>query len=540
LGVAAFLLELPVTRRGLMLLFLLAAAVLARAGWLRPPLSPDIRSYHIPIGLPLDLGTASAPSPDEIYRGPYHIVPVSVGLVLLGFLAVATLVVLIRPSLFGLVVGLLLTLTIAGNAAVVLNHPALMELIDLEYEQQMQIASVLIASKDNLLVNYTNARSGAVELSEPTEDQQRGDLGRGWVYLMYGRYLALWATVGCLFGIHGPLRRRVIWLGVWGVAGLALGCAVCWPRLHAEYHWWQAKAAEGQCDYAGARQHLDRAVALFPEFDRLERTWLLTGKLDSRTDRSSIRQRFFRAYQTGRYKERPVGVLASEDLPWIIPGVPDYRGNLASPPSGFDEERMALSTGTPHFMDTMSRSEGMISNTFIVDMPLQTRKAMNLMEELLAESADPDVAVRHQAARFWTQYGVNFYLVTPVMLEEGPDFAAQDRAILAADAWWRRAQEVAPTHRDIATYRTLARAFVDRANPDFAAQHPEQTEQELRPMTNRLADQVLRADLLGTVGNAYFANKDWSQARRRYAKSVDDYSMPKIINFRGMKGLGGL
>jgi hypothetical protein len=63
---------------------------------------------------------------------------------------------------------------------------------------------------------------------------------------------------------------------------------------------------------------------------------------------------------------------------------------------------------------------------------------------------------------------------------------------------------------------------------------------EMRPMMDRLADQVLRADLEVTQGNAYFAARQWSQSRRRYAKSLDDYSMPKIVNFRGMIGLGGL
>ena len=37
---------------------------------------------------------------------------------------------------------------------------------------------------------------------------------------------------------------------------------------------------EAECRFEDARAALTQAVGLFPEFERLERTWLLTGKLD--------------------------------------------------------------------------------------------------------------------------------------------------------------------------------------------------------------------------------------------------------------------
>src|SRR3979411_2302448 len=49
--------EVPVSRRGVPLLFLAFAVVLATAGWLRPPLSPDIRGIHLPLRIETTEGT---------------------------------------------------------------------------------------------------------------------------------------------------------------------------------------------------------------------------------------------------------------------------------------------------------------------------------------------------------------------------------------------------------------------------------------------------------------------------------------------------
>ena len=49
--------------------------------------------------------------------------------------------------------------------------------------------------------------------------------------------------------------------------GFALGLAgvFCFTRLHAEYYWNRALAAEGDCDIAGARRALvERQTSLLP------------------------------------------------------------------------------------------------------------------------------------------------------------------------------------------------------------------------------------------------------------------------------------
>src|ERR1700680_1272092 len=54
--------EWAISGSGLRVIFFLGAILMATAGWLRPPLSPDVRGLYIPLGLWHSEGS----SPEEI------------------------------------------------------------------------------------------------------------------------------------------------------------------------------------------------------------------------------------------------------------------------------------------------------------------------------------------------------------------------------------------------------------------------------------------------------------------------------------------
>jgi hypothetical protein len=142
--------------------------------------------------------------------------------------------------------------------------------------------------------------------------------------------------MGILLGTPGALRRRAACLALWGGLGLLAAADVCAGRLRAEWYWAEAKRQEAQCHITAARAALERAVALCPDFESMERTWLLTGKLDFRQARRTPQERFFRAYQLGRDKTRPRAVAYHQDLPWLVARTQDYREGLEPMLAGYD------------------------------------------------------------------------------------------------------------------------------------------------------------------------------------------------------------
>jgi hypothetical protein len=296
------------------LLFFLLAAGLALAGWLRPPLSPDLG------GLDLPLGTALSADPEQLLTGPRRPLPVSLGTAVLAVIAAGAALTLWRPRCFGVAAGLVLGVTLAAGAAAVLNYPALVEALDREQEQRQHMAAALPARGDvPPLADKNNGRipgpapSGWVSAA-PAQAAEWGDPSRGWAYLLYPPYLAALAAAGVVLGTGGRLPRRLAHLAAWCVAGALLAGGVCWPRLHAEWHWDRARGLEARADYAAARRELDEAVARFPEFGRMQRSWLLAGKLDYRRGRATAAAQFFRAFQHGRRKEWPQALALLRNL----------------------------------------------------------------------------------------------------------------------------------------------------------------------------------------------------------------------------------
>ena len=511
-------------------LFLLAAAVLAVAPWLHPPVSPDVRSLHLPLGL----DAVERTPPEELLYGPRWLRPDSVGVLLLGLIGCGAAWALLRPRQLGGVAGLLLCAALGTNATAALNHPAVVELMDLEYEQRLQgvVATIHSPSQPGLLSTLPNGR--APLRAALTADEQRGDPIRGWQYLHYGCWLVPWAALGVLLGSPGPLRRRLGMLCLWGLLGGAFSCGLCGQRLRAEYYWIEANDLEGRCDYEAASQALQTAVDLFPEFARLERTWLLAGKLDYRAGRlTTPRAHFFRAYQFARDRESPRTIAYREDLPWLIARTPDYREGWSSVPPGFDRTERAAATGTADYRLGLPAPQGHWRSDYRFDRTAGPRHALALMEDLLADGGAIPPAVRNQASRFWADRALTYFLTEPFLCEDGLDYREQDRRLVAARDAWCRAGELAPARSDC----TLALAALHmRLDPS----HPERAEAMLAPLLTGSGDRILQADALAILGESYLKAGDVTKARQCFAASFDRFHLPKNLNCRAQKGLGGL
>jgi tetratricopeptide (TPR) repeat protein len=571
----ADLLEPLVSRRGMAILFLASATVLATAGWLRPPLSHDIRSIHLPLGTwagavphaapndmpggdvanrslqhgaPDSAGDAASPSPGEILRGPRRLVPSSPGMVLLALIAVSAVVVWRSPRQLATVAGLLLAVSLAANAAVLLNHPALIELLDHEYEQRRQIADMSAESpegnpmspEEDPMADPYNGRIGLA--GAPVADEQRGDLFRGSVYLLYGVWLVPYCGAVVLLASRGTVWWRGGQLVAWTLLGVGLACAAGERRLAADYHWYRAHCLEARCDYDGAREALDEAVARFPQLERLERTWLFRGKLDYREKRQTGPAKFFHAYQLARDRTRPRAIAYQQDLPWLIARTHDYREGLISLPSGYD---LTLQPGVAdvgtkdtrrgHYLPGMTTPGTPFFEAYWFAATWEPLRASFLMDELLAEGGDRFPAVRNQAGRLWANAGLHYYLRGELLTDEGLVYSEQNLRLTAAQHAWRRATELDPGRLDCSFYLGMVQARSDR-------NHPERADELFSPLLLESADRALRADILNVVGDAYFDAGQMEEARRRYVESFDVFNLPGVskINYRAQRRLGGL
>jgi hypothetical protein len=355
------------------------------------------------------------------------------------------------------------------------------------------------------------------------------------VYLLYGQWLALWAVGGILFAGRGTLRRRGRAVLLWSAAGLVLAGGFGARRLAAEFHWSRARDLEGEGDPDAAADALRAAVAVFPELQQLERTWLLLGKLDYQAGRHTLQERFFRAFQIERDKGLPRAVAYSEDLPWTIKRTADYRTGLTSSPAGFytSAKPDSAEVATPYAHERLASLQGPLVKEYLLSITQQPMRAIALMEDLLAEAGDEALPVRRQAARFLTNQGLQFYLDRPILSDSEFSYFTHDRRLTAAQRAWRRAAELMPANRDCAFYLGIALARSNRDRPDLV-------EAEFGPMAADLADRALRGEILDILGDAYFEAGWLTEARQRYAASYDVFSLPKRPNIRAQRKLGGL
>jgi len=472
--------EWLVSRRALAVYFLLLAVLFVRAAWLRPPLSRDLSSLQIPL-LPHQAGLSSSA---DLLCGQPPFRAASLGTPVLGLAGMGLLIVLVWPRQLGLVAGVLLSASLTATAALLLNYPALFEQMELELEERTQIVNVLTSSTNRSLSNDANGRvdgrplpTGKVSAA-PAQDSEWGNVERFWVYLLYSRWLIILAAAGVLSASSGSVGRRLLILTGWTLLSVGLSCAVCLHRLRAEYHWIEAKLLESQGDYAGARQALARSVAVFPELDRLQRTWVLAGKLDYREGRSTVYEQFFHALQLAHFHN-------------------------------VERERI---------------------------------HANALLRDLLADGSETvPPLVRRQAARLLTTSGLDEYNRAREQqrrLDPSARIALrmtgwQDPFLGAAEVAWQKAAALDPNRRDTAFFLGVIQSLSEKDSPEKA-------EAFYRRALEGNADLMLQADILASCGDAFFQAGRAEEARRRYAESFTVFSLAKTINFRAMLGLGGL
>ncbi len=511
--------------------FFAVAALLASAAWLQPPLSRDVSSWHLSLGL----WRTSTLMPEAVLQGPRHVPLDSVGLVLVFVVLTGAVIVYRWPRHLDRVAGTLLGAALAANAAIALNHPALVESLDGEYAQRMQMATMIAGAQlPDALTRNDNDRLGLA--AAPSGDEQPADWWRGGLYLGHGRWLVLWAAGGCLFAGRGARATRLFRLVRWAAVGVGLAGAVCCPRLVAEWHWCRAQRLEAACQYAAADRALAAAVAWCPELDRLERTALLAGKLDYRRGRTTAREQFFRAYQLARRKDQPRAVAYRQDLPWNILGAFDYRNGLQTIPAGFNR-RFPTGTNeieTADYQQGLPAPRGPWSDAYEAARGLDTRHALGVLDGLFRDGGLEQAALRGGAARLWIDAGLLQYLQDPIVSDGGYDYFPQNQNLVGAQtAWQRAARLVVPPRYDLAFYLGSASARLDPNSPERA-------EALMSPLLDGLGDAILLADTLATLGDARFEAGDQAAARRRYAESLRAFLLPRLINYRAQKNLGGL
>ena len=431
------------------LLFFTVAAILTLAGWVRPPLSADISSLH------LSLGLWHAQAVESLLHGVRRVPSDSAGVFVLGVIVCATAISLWRLRWFAIATGVLLAATIAANIAVALNHPSLIERLESERVQRQQIVEVLRYSPTaDPLSTPSNGRF-AIERHPVVVDPLWTDLITPYDYLLYGCWLVVWAALGVWFATGGMAPSRWKALAGWTVLGMLLGVALCSPRLRAETHWMAAQRAELRGDLREARQRVVTASGTFTEFRELQRTWELMGKLDFLESRSTPPAAFFRAAQLARVALEPQN---------------DWNDVLLA------EARFkrAVALVQPHASDPQWSGAG-----------------------------------RVLAARILTELGIVLYVRDPRFTDAGFDYVEQNQRLVAARDVWQRAAALDRLRTDDPVFLTYTGPRLDRAAPDGAHIAITLGDRILRAdVLNMLADAYFESGRMGEARRGYAESLD--------------------------------
>jgi hypothetical protein len=146
-----------------------------------------------------------------------------------------------------------------------------------------------------------------------------------------------------------------------------------------------------------------------------------------------------------------------------------------------------------------------------------------------------DARFRYALARNWTEQGFAWAVLgrhsdRPEQ-EESPSIPAVVIKSSSAPAAWQQAALIEPT--DVFAARLCLGAW--QAERLFGAAHAFSPLESLPPV-----DRAIHADALSLLGDADFQRGDMHQARQRYRESMKAWMLPKTINYRAQRGLGGL
>lgn len=283
----SWIFDVVVSARGLALISLAICALFATGTWLRPPISKDLRGFHIPLGI----NPQRSLSIEQIVATTRPLVLDSIALPLLFVVALAIIPVLIAPRTVNWFAGVLMAFAMAGTAATMMNHPAIIEQLESEYEQRATIRGVMGYQAETLLSGLLKPRLDDPQFDETGLFAEMGlkphDAVRGWMYVVYGPWLVGFAGLVVLYSTTGSVGRKLMMVGLWCVIGAALSAVVTHRRLHAEYVYQLVLADEAAQRYDAARDRLLEVMQIFPALQETDRYWITQGRLDYRLGREN-------------------------------------------------------------------------------------------------------------------------------------------------------------------------------------------------------------------------------------------------------------
>src|SRR5262249_844097 len=154
----------------------------------------------------------------------------------------------------------------------------------------------------------------------------------------------------------------------------------------------------------------------------------------------------------------------------------------------------------------------------------------------MLQTASP---LRRALGRYWTEQGlVEFRQAAPdrssLSVPYFRNASSYPPRLEAAYAAWSQAVHNLPEEL------SAARFLLGEAAAHLQGGRPAVAEAHVAPALRLVSDRVLRADLLATIGDANFDAGRTEEAREAYCASLRAFMLPKIINYRAQKGLGGL
>jgi len=179
------------------------------------------------------------------------------------------------------------------------------------------------------------------------------------------------------------------------------------------------------------------------------------------------------------------------DRTWLLRGRLDYRQARLTPHRRFYQASQLVAT--------------------------QPRQAFFLLESLAQEKQAPS-NIRQAAADILVHQGFTQFF-------DGQLTSARDN--------WHRAVMIDGRRLDCWFYIAIAHLQADPRSPEVV-------EAEFARLLSGSADRLLRADVLAWLGDAYFGDGQFTKGRDYYRQSQQAFHLPKQINFRSLKGLGGI
>jgi hypothetical protein len=188
-------------------------------------------------------------------------------------------------------------------------------------------------------------------------------------------------------------------------------------------------------------------------------------------------------------------------------------------------------------LDTLARSSTPAGARYMAERLEHAghfHRARAVLLDQWVQSPD-DAGFRYALARNWTEQGFVWAAVgrhsdRPEQ-EESPSIPAIVVRSSSAPAAWQQAASIEPP--DALAARLCLGAW--QAERLFGAAQALSVLEGLPAV-----DRAIHADVLSLLGDANFRRGDMGEARERYRDSMKAWMLPKTINYRAQRGLGGL